>query len=149
MLKHSQDQNEIWKWYMKVIHGAGLGDVREWARLDLSMPQLKVLMILNYDKEVTVGQLASMMDTSLPNMTGILDRLEVQGFIERIASHEDRRVILVKLTEQSTQIFQRLIHSGFAKMSRVLNQLSDQDQKVVSQGLKLLSEALERDEIDN
>lgn len=44
--------NDMWEPYMKVIHGAGLGDIEEWVKLDISMTQMKVLMLLNKEKEM-------------------------------------------------------------------------------------------------
>lgn len=143
---HTDKNNELWHWYMRVIHGAGIGDVRAWAQLDLTMPQLKILIVLYMKEETTVGQLAEMLNTSLPNMTGLLDRLEAQGFVERVPSKEDRRVIYIRITAEASEIFKRLNQSGYDKLHRVMGQLSEQDQQSVMQGLRLLSEAFDKDE---
>lgn len=43
---------------MKVLTAAGLGDVSEWMKLDMSMPQMKVLMLLNNHGSLKVSEIA-------------------------------------------------------------------------------------------
>ncbi len=141
--------DSIWKWYMKVIHGAGAGDINAWTKLDLTMPQMKVLMILNMRGDSTVGTLAEMLKTSLPNTTGILDRLEAQGLVDRIPSKDDRRVIMIRPTSDARNIFHELSRSGFEKMNRVIRGLNDSQRKTVEQGLQILAAALDKDEAED
>lgn len=139
--------NTLWEMYMKVIHGAGIGDADAWAKLDLTMPQLKVLMILASRKEATVGTLAEIMEASLSNMTGILDRLENQGLIERIPSISDRRSVNIRLTDEARKIFQQLNQSGFEKFSRIINSLTPDARNKVETGLRILANSLYNDTI--
>ncbi len=81
------------------------GDVSEWMKLDLSMPQMKVLMLLNNHGTLKVSEIAEKMGASLSNMTGLLSRLEQANFIKRTHSEQDRRTIVVELTEDAKGIF--------------------------------------------
>ena len=45
-----------------------------------------------------MSRLAEMLDVSLSNATGLIDRMEERGFVERIRVPEDRRVVLVRIT---------------------------------------------------
>ncbi len=42
---------------------------------------------------MTMGRLAERLDVSLPNVTGIVDRMAERGFVERGRDAEDRRVV--------------------------------------------------------
>lgn len=138
----------IWKLYLKVIHGAGVGDPASWTQLDLTMPQLKVLLLLRARKEDTVSSLAELLNTSLSNMTGILDRLESQGYVERIPSPVDRRSVRIKLTGQAEHIFDKMNQSGRAKLTAALRKMSDSEQKAVERGLQILANALDKPDSD-
>src|SRR3712207_4051085 len=71
-----------------------------WARLDVTMPQMKVLMQLGLHGSLTVSTLAAQMKVSPPNVTGILDRLEQHGWVRRTNDPNDRRVVRVVLTTE-------------------------------------------------
>lgn len=137
--------NQLWEMYMKVIHGAGIGDADAWAKLDLTMPQMKVLMILSSRKEATVGNLAEIMEASLSNMTGILDRLKTQGLVERTPSRSDRRSVNIRLTGEAMKIFHQLNQSGFKKFSRILVNMTEDEREKVETGLTILANALDKE----
>ncbi|MDQ0177588.1 MarR family transcriptional regulator [Bacillus chungangensis] len=136
--------NDMWEPYMKVIHGAGLGDIEEWVKLDISMTQMKVLMLLNKEKEMKVSDVAEALHTSLSNMTGILDRLEGMQFVERFPSPIDRRSVLVRLTDKANQIFINLLASGHEKLQQAAATLTEEEKTIVKDGLRLLANALDK-----
>ncbi len=135
---------QIWGHYMKVAHVAGMGDANAWAKLDLTMQQMKVIMMLEYRAELPVSALADSLNVSLPNMTGIIDRLVQNDLVERIPSPHDRRVILLRSTPKSKEIFDSLFSSAYQRFQYVMNQLSKTDQEMISLGLRLLSEAYDK-----
>ena len=68
-------------------------------RLGVSMAQLNIMYTLQRTGEMTMSRLADVLNVSDSNATGLVDRLEERGFIERTRVPEDRRVVLVRLTE--------------------------------------------------
>ena len=52
-------------------------------RTGVSMAQLNILYILHRSGEMTMSQLAECLNVSLSNATGLIDRMEERGFIER------------------------------------------------------------------
>lgn len=140
----SPEERDIWVLYMKVMTSAGLGDVSEWMKLDMSMPQMKVLMLLNNHGTLKVSEIAEKMGASLSNTTGLLDRLEKSGFVKRSHSEEDRRSVVVHLTENAKNIFRGLYQKGHMKLKRSLEILSPDEKQAVSKGLSVLSRALEQ-----
>ena len=67
-------------------------------RLGVSMAQLHIMYTLQRTGEMTMSRLADVLNVSDSNATGLVDRLEERGFIERTRVPEDRRVVLVRLT---------------------------------------------------
>lgn len=74
------------------------------AKYGLTMPQYQLLMVAASDADCTLGGLSDHLNCSRGNVTGIVDRLERDGWLTRERSAEDRRVITVRLTDKGTQI---------------------------------------------
>lgn len=68
-------------------------------RLGISMAQLHILCTLQRTGEMPMSRLAEVLNVSLSNATGLIDRIEERGFVERTRVPEDRRVVLIRVTE--------------------------------------------------
>ena len=66
---------------------------------DLTPSQFYSLMILDDFKSLPLSKISRWIRRSPGNMTLVIDNLEKEGFVERQRSTEDRRVILIALTE--------------------------------------------------
>lgn len=75
-------------------------------RLGISMAQLHLLNSIQRRGEMTMSQLAEMLDISLSNATGLVDRIEERGFLERVRVPEDRRVVLIRITPAGTRMLE-------------------------------------------
>ena len=73
-------------------------------RLGISMTQLHVMHLLDRHGEMPMSRLAEMLDVSLSNATGLIDRVEERGFVERIRVPSDRRIVLVRITPAGRQM---------------------------------------------
>jgi MarR family transcriptional regulator, organic hydroperoxide resistance regulator len=72
-----------------------------WREFDLMPPQQMVIGLLTEPKPM--GELAQHMHCDSSNITGIVDRLEERGLVERRAAEGDRRIKLVALTESGEE----------------------------------------------
>ncbi|MGH7643813.1 MAG: MarR family winged helix-turn-helix transcriptional regulator [Candidatus Dormibacteria bacterium] len=71
-----------------------------WARRDLSVGQMHLLMVLQELGPATVGRLAEKLEISPPSVSSALDRLEEHGLALRRRDHEDRRLVHVALSSR-------------------------------------------------
>src|SRR5215208_6330219 len=78
-----------------------------WREYDLMPPQQMVLGFL--DEPRPMGELAVHMHCDSSNITGIVDRLEERGLVERGAAAGDRRVKLVALTAAGRELRTELV----------------------------------------
>jgi DNA-binding MarR family transcriptional regulator len=78
-----------------------------WREFDLMPPQQMVLGLL--DEPKPMGELALHMHCDSSNITGIVDRLEERGLVERGAAVGDRRVKLVALTDSGREMHEELV----------------------------------------
>lgn len=75
------------------------GDLGLFA-MDLTMQQLKVLLVLAASGARTSHDLAQALGVGATTLTGIVDRLEARGLVVRKPDARDRRVRLVALSDQ-------------------------------------------------
>jgi DNA-binding MarR family transcriptional regulator len=121
---------------------AMLRGAEHWARLEVTMPQLKVLMLLGCHGSSTVTHLAAQMKVSPPNVTGILDRLAQHGWIRREPDIHDRRVVRVFLTPEGISLLDGLQGASAARTRAQLAEMAPADQAALGQGLRALLDAM-------
>ena len=86
--------------------------------------------------------LAERTQTSQASLTGIVDRLEERGLVERVRSVEDRRVVAVSLTEAGTAEL-RQARAGFVlRLEGVVEPLSAEERATFLGLLRKLSERM-------
>ena len=70
----------------------------------LTPSQYNVLRILRGEgKPLPILEIASRTITVVPGITGLIDRLEEAGFVNRLRCEKDRRVIYVTLTDHGSK----------------------------------------------
>lgn len=77
------------------------------------------------DEEIPLSQLGRKLFLDNPTMTGIIDRMERDGFLERVPDENDRRVIKVRLTKKSKALrgqIQEIATDIDQRTSKMLNE---------------------------
>jgi DNA-binding MarR family transcriptional regulator len=98
------------------------------AELDLHPGQAICLRLLNEPRPM--GELAGAMHCDNSNITGIVDRLEERGLVERRPADYDRRVKLIAATPAGGELREQLIRR-FAEPPPALLELSENDQRTL------------------
>jgi DNA-binding MarR family transcriptional regulator len=119
---------------------------RDWNRLDLTMPQLKVLLSLFVDGPLPCSRLAEAVGVSLPTMNGVLERLKDRGLISRQPDRRDRRRILNTLTARGQQLMEGLWTSGQDWLSELLDRMDSADLETIERALSIMVGTLSRQE---
>ena len=96
-ISKSLDAIKTLKQIMRTLKKAVEADYKE---LQLTGPQGFMLGTLACNGQMKISDLSEKMALSNSTVSGIVDRLEKQGLVERIRSNEDRRVVIVRATEQ-------------------------------------------------
>lgn len=94
-------------------------------RRGVSMAQLHILYTLQRSGEMPMNRLAEHLNVSVSNATGLIDRIEERGFIERSRVAEDRRIVMIRVTEAGKQMLDEvdavstdLLRSVFGRIGR-------------------------------
>lgn len=80
-------------------------DVR---RTKLTPSQFDIIATLGNTEGMTFRELGERTLITKGTLTGVIDRLEAQGLVRRVAQTDDRRCTLVKLTEAGQREFERV-----------------------------------------
>src|SRR5438067_10734390 len=94
----------------------------------------------------TPGRLARRMELSSGAMTNRLDRLEQAGLVRRLPDPEDRRSVLVELTDQGQQTYRSAVGVQANKEALVAAALNDREQTRLNALLRKLMREFERRE---
>jgi DNA-binding MarR family transcriptional regulator len=113
-------------------------------RLGISMAQLHVMHMVRRYSEITMSHLADVLDVSLSNATGLIDRMHDHGLVERSHIPEDRRVVVVRMTEAGTRTLDEVDTLSDDLLRTVLARLGRSELAGVAMAMADLRTALER-----
>ena len=85
-----------------------------------------------------ISDVVAALHTTPSVVTGLLDRLERQGLVRRVPSHQDRRAVLVELTAAGRVRRDQGTEAQVAALAAAFASLSDDDLAVVVDCLALL-----------
>lgn len=114
----------------------------------LTAPQLICLRELREVGHTTPSELARAVSLSQATITGILDRLEARGMVQRARNPRDKRRVIVELTEEGRAAVDAAplpLHQRFA---RRLGKLSEEDRGQIEDVLGRIVKMMEAEDID-
>jgi|SRR5579859_1656680 len=121
-----------------------LGAFKRMHKGALSLVHLNVLVELEAHGPMPMGRLAEALEVSVASATGIVDRMEKRGFVERRHDEEDRRIVLVGSTPAAAAVFDSLQQRRREGLERLLKGLSDRQLASLITGHRALRRARAR-----
>jgi DNA-binding MarR family transcriptional regulator len=94
------------------------------AQFELTLAQAHLLRVLQFSPARTMTSIAEALACDASNVTGIVDRLESRGFIERGSADHDRRIKTITLTERGRSVVAKLT-AGFLEPPDELRRLPE------------------------
>ncbi|HEY8438717.1 MAG TPA: MarR family transcriptional regulator [Candidatus Limnocylindrales bacterium] len=91
----------------------------------ISMTHLHILWVLEHHGDLTMTRLAELLDVSLSNATGLIDRMEERGLIERVRVASDRRVVMVRASAEGARIRDEIEALKQDRLRSILGRLSE------------------------
>ena len=114
---------------------------KEMLELDLTMPQLKVVLLLFLNGPLRMSVLASDLGVSLATTTGIVDRLVERGIVLRESQPDDRRVVLCRLSDEGNRLTSGLWHSARERTRKLLEAAPPSHLLLITEALEAMSQA--------
>ena len=110
----------------------------EWLNIDLTMPQLKVVLLLFMEGPARISSLASSLGVSLATTTGITDRLAQHGLIVRSSDPDDRRAVICSLSEKGREEAVRFWELGQSQAKTLLEKMTVSNLEIIYRAMEVL-----------
>jgi MarR family transcriptional regulator, organic hydroperoxide resistance regulator len=95
--------------------------------VELSYPQILVMYVLLETGPATMTQVAEWLKISHGVATRTVDRLVDKGIVERERADSDRRVVVVRLSDEGREYAEKMIGYHLEKMGQVLSTVSESE----------------------
>ncbi|MEM9470547.1 MAG: MarR family transcriptional regulator [Pseudomonadota bacterium] len=119
--------------------------IREKLRAEFgtTLPRFDVMAALHqHERGLRMSALSSVLKVSNGNVTGIVDRLVLDGYVVRVPVKGDRRAMVVRLTQKGRDDFIHMasVHEGW--VSDLLGELSPDEAEAMMAGMDRLNQSL-------
>ncbi|MEG0856048.1 MAG: MarR family transcriptional regulator [Terrisporobacter sp.] len=111
---------------------------------NLSITEIHTIEAIGTEGNRTMGEIAHDLRITVGTLTTAINRLIKKGYAERKRIEEDRRVVLVNLTEKGREVFDT--HSVFHKemIDGILENFQGEDLKILTKTLSKASRFFEK-----
>jgi len=127
-------------------HNLMLGEIRRRLSSDCTMPRFDLLANLQREDGQTLAALSRRMLVTAGNLTGLVDRAERDGVVERRADPRDRRLSRAFLTPKGRELITQLLPTHAAHVHTLLASLDATDRRELRRLLGKLRDSLITDE---
>ncbi|MFN0076305.1 MAG: MarR family transcriptional regulator [Prosthecobacter sp.] len=117
---------------------------RELNRDNISFAQFFLLGYLATSKELTMTDIARKMGHSTAAATGLVDRLEKLGYMERTHAVDDRRKVLVRITSLGIELVSRLRDELQSQIAAAMSETASEDAASFMTSYRTLSTEMAR-----
>lgn len=107
-----------------------------------------VLYALQGGKEITPSQLRHFVLSGVSNMTALIDRMERDGLVSRRRDQQDRRKVIISLTEQGEEVSRRVVPGHVNWVKRTMSVFRERDLEQFNRLLGLLWEQVCRQAVE-
>ncbi|HCT95736.1 MarR family transcriptional regulator [Vagococcus sp.] len=109
---------------------------------DLSIKEMHTIEAIGLHNERTSSEVAKRLSITVSTLTVAINNLEKKGYVERVRSEKDRRIVRLKLTNRG-RLFYR-VHQHFHKkmVEAALKDMDESEQQALIKGLANLHQFL-------
>lgn len=135
-------EREVLAQYRAMMHRFKASSGGAWMEIDLTLPQLRTLLILAEEGPLVIGQIAQRLSIGLSTGGHLVDRLVQAGLAERMEDSEDRRRTLARLTAKGEELHARLLNR-VQHIQMLIQKLDEDDLAALLQGLRALNRVVD------
>ena len=127
---------------VRLLHGFGSHILRD---AGLRPPQIAFLGFLHEAGPLSISAISKFTNVTVSVATRFIERLEGKGLVERVPDGKDRRVVLVKLSDEGNRLAGDLIKASSRGLSKALEGIDHDDFKVFFNVLSRIIEKMASD----
>lgn len=114
--------------------------------IDISVNDMHVIEAIGLEKENRSSSVAKRLSITMGSLTKAIDGLTDKGYVIRTRSEEDKRVVLLTLTEKGKKAYKHFRNFHEELIHQIMAQLSEAEQKVLAKALGKLAVYLRREQ---
>jgi DNA-binding MarR family transcriptional regulator len=133
----------------RLIRAVSIDSVKMSRQYSLTAPQSGVLRSLSRGEPLSSASLSRELCVTPSNITGIIDRLEKKGLVQRSRMQDDRRVTLIQLTELGSQLSRDLPDPIEVRLISGLSELPPKKVKKLDEALEKIIDILDAKEVED
>jgi DNA-binding MarR family transcriptional regulator len=115
-----------------------------WMEIDLTIAQLRTLLVLAEEGPLVIGQIARRLGIGLSTGGHLVDRLVQAGLAERAEDAGDRRRTMARLTPKGEDLYVRLLNRT-QHLQSLLQRMREDELTALLQGLQAMHRAVEEE----
>jgi DNA-binding MarR family transcriptional regulator len=100
---------------------------KDLSRGNISFSQFYLLSYLTTSRDLTMTDIARKMGHSTAAATGLVDRMEKLGYVERSHAVEDRRKVMVRITTKGVELVARLRSALQTRVAEAMEETKTSD----------------------
>jgi len=108
----------------------------------ITVPQLEIIACLDRTKGLSLSEIAERLLVTGGNITGLIDRMERDGYVHRVRDKTDRRVVKALLTEKGFELYKSFYPRYKKIMQRINSGLTEEERKQLQRLLKKLAKGV-------
>lgn len=110
---------------------------------DLSVTEMHIIEAIGMDREMTMTEVANDLEITVGTLTTAINRLIKKEYVERRRIEEDRRVVLIKLTDKGEEAFKSHAQFHDDMIKSIILELSESEEVVLISSLKKMTNFFE------
>jgi DNA-binding MarR family transcriptional regulator len=107
---------------------------------DLTFGQLRLLFLLHREGAQPMGRIATLFDLTSTGASGLVERVERHGLVERHHGADDRRVVECDLTHEGRRLVQQFAGVRLAELKRTLSVLEPDELAQLQRLVRVVSD---------
>jgi len=120
-------EEEILELFHALMRDIAESHAPEFMGVDITMSQAKALYLLSVRPGATMSSIAAELGVGASAVSGLVDRLVAQGYVDRREDPADRRQQLVTITDSGTATLDRMREMRAQVTLRLLKGLDDDE----------------------
>ena len=141
-MENSSDSAKVARLFREVMHLFKQSMSKVCEELGITAPQSMVLGILGKEKKLKITELSAKLSLSNSTVSGIVDRLEKQGMVERKRSEQDKRVVYVSIASDFTEMHQNFHKRMEENIENTIKKGTPEELDKIFKGLDALKKLL-------
>ncbi|MGQ9455240.1 MAG: MarR family winged helix-turn-helix transcriptional regulator [Armatimonadota bacterium] len=119
-------------------------EVRRARPGEMSMQQFRALGVISHHPGISLSFLAQHLGLTTASASRLVDGLVRAGLVNRTDSSEDRRKLVLELTDKGVSAMESAKGAALGKLASMLAELSDVDRRAILKAMEILRRLVSR-----